>query len=291
MVTIPSRQYALLAQFVRIVMCKSCLIVYDSAPGTGILGAPTRKSWQRSCIVRARQRGLSVADVKDAKVGDKIKRLRSFRGMTCAELADAIGCTRPYLSAVENGRYPASTKILRKLQQALAVASDYFTSDEDPRTADTNRYLRSDTGTFAAGPGGTRVIPFVTLSAGGESSVDFDEVPSGNTDTIECPGDIEDLQAFAVRVDGDDMSPLIPAGAMAFVAPSKALKEGKPVLLRLNSGEMICRMYQARGGQVILAPANLAKSVRLVDATDVDWIYPVVRVMIDLYNDPVQQIH
>jgi transcriptional regulator with XRE-family HTH domain len=231
-----------------------------------------------------------VADVKDAKIGDKIKRLRSFRGMTCAELADAIGCTRPYLSAVENGRYPASTKILRKLQQALAVAPDYFTNEDDPRVEDTNRYVRSDTGTFAPGPGGTRVIPFVTLSPGGEPSHDFEEVPSGNTDTIECPGDIEDHQAFAVRVDGDDMAPLIPPGAMAFISPSKALKEGKPVLLRLTSGEMICRLYQARGGQVILPPANLARPVRLVDATDVDWIYPVVRVMIDLYNDPFRSV-
>lgn len=237
-----------------------------------------------------------MGEEQDSHIGEKIKRLRSFRGMTCAELADAIGCTRPYLSAVENGRYPASTKILRKLQQALAVNLDYFTTAESPKLDDTGRFTTTQFHAAEAAQGAiavkpargntlTRVIPFVALAPSGEPSVDFDEYPSGDTDTIDCPGDIEDRQAFAIRIDGDDMSPVIPPGSMAFISPNKPVKENRPVLLKLNSGEVICRLYQAKAGQVILAPYNLARQVRLVDATDVDWIYPVVKVMIDLYNE------
>jgi transcriptional regulator with XRE-family HTH domain len=243
-----------------------------------------------------------MSEVQDAHIGEKIKRLRSFRGMTCAELADAIGCTRPYLSAVENGRYPASTKILRKLQSALNVGVDYFTTVREPSLEDTNSYLAehykaggtekidkssSDTERVETRhTGGTRMIPFVALSESGEPSIEFDEYPSGDTDTIECPGDIQDTQAFAVRVDGDDMAPVIPPGSMAYVAPNKSVKENRPVIVKLTSGELICRRYQARHGQVILAPANPGRLVRLIDAADVDWIYPVVKVVIDLYNDP-----
>src|SRR5262245_35441193 len=141
--------------------------------------------------------------------------MRSFRGMTCAELADAIGCTRPYLSAVENGRYPASTKILRKLQTALNVNTDYFTNERPPSLEDTNSYTKDqlamrEAGGEPANTGGTRMIPFLALSDKGEPSVEFDEYPSGDTDLIECPGDIADQNAFAVRVDGDDMAPVIP---------------------------------------------------------------------------------
>lgn len=241
------------------------------------------------------QKGTPVGEGDASHIGEKIKRLRSFRGMTCSELADAIGCTRPYLSAVENGRYPASTKILRKLQQALDVTSDYFANADKPSLDDTGRFtttrIHSDTSggvaTKTASAGTlTRVIPFVALSASGEPSHDFDEYPSGDTDTIDCPGDIEDQQAFAVRVDGDEMAPVIPPGSMAFVSPNKPVKDSHPVLIRLNTGEVLCRLYQAKSGQVILAPYNLARPVRLVDATDVDWIYPVVKVMIDLYSDP-----
>ena len=68
----------------------------------------------------------AVPTKEQVAAGERIKRLRSFRGLTCAELAKRIGCTRPYLSAVENGRYPVSTKILRKLSGALNVTHDFF---------------------------------------------------------------------------------------------------------------------------------------------------------------------
>ncbi|MCA8940616.1 MAG: S24 family peptidase, partial [Planctomycetes bacterium] len=132
-----------------------------------------------------------------------------------------------------------------------------------------------------------RPIPFVALKADGKTSTGFDEYPSGDTDVIECPPDIKDTNAFAVRVDSDEMEPLIPRGALAIVAPGLPQRENKPVLVKLASGEMLCRRYQAKRNTVILAPCNTNYEVRLVDAGDVEWIYPVVRVSIDLYNDPV----
>ena len=42
------------------------------------------------------------------------------------------------------------------------------------------------------------LCPFLALSAAGRPSVDFDEFPSGNTDRIECPGDVDDVNAFAM---------------------------------------------------------------------------------------------
>lgn len=221
--------------------------------------------------------------------------------MTCAELASSIGCTRPYLSAVENGRYPASTKILRKLQRALDVGIDYFTNPGEPDLEDTTSFYAAELkarqkaafsdsnegGIATASPvtsGSTRMIPFVALSTTGRPSIEFDEYPSGDTDRIECPGDVDDVNAFAMRIDGDEMASVIPPGAMIYVSPSMPVRENKPVLVKLNNGELLCRRYQAKADQVILTPFNPVHTVRLVDATQVDWIYPVVKVMIDVYN-------
>lgn len=238
----------------------------------------------------------------DARMGEKIKRLRSFRGLTCAELAAAIGCTRPYLSAVENGRYPASTKIIRKLQRALDVAPDYFQNAEEPGLDDTTSFYAKElkdrqaammngesasVATISPSRGVSRMIPFVALSTNGRPSVEFDEFPSGDTDRIECPGDVDDVNAFAMRIDGDEMASQIPPGAMIFVAPGLPVRENRPVLVRMNDGEIVCRRYQAKSDQVILAPFNANYTVRLVDATQVDWIYPVVKVSIDVYNSRI----
>jgi len=223
-------------------------------------------------------------------VGEKIKRLRSFRGMTCAELAEAVGCTRPYLSAVENGRYPASTKILRKLQKVLAVEGNYFTSPGEPELSETSSYTRESlqgaSPSDVSRTGGTsRRIPFVTLSSKGEPSVDFDEYPTKNTDMIDCPPGVADDDAFALRYDSDAMSPLIPQGSMMIVAPNMRIRDRHPVIVKTTNGDMVCGNYHAREQMVILAPLNHAREVQVFEATSIDWIYPVVKVVVDMYSD------
>ncbi len=228
--------------------------------------------------------------VVTAHIGEKIKRLRSFRGMTCAELAEAVGCTRPYLSAVENGRYPASTRILEKLQKALDIDPSYFYNSEASGLNENKAsspvlspYTKSPAeSSLDAGP--TRVIPFVTLSKKGKTNISFEDFPSSNTDTIECPGDILDTNAFAIRFDVDSMAPLIPKGSMMIIAPNLPLKENRPALVKLKNEEILCRLYQAEGSQVVLSPFNHNYKVLIKEALEVDWIYPVVKVSFDIYN-------
>lgn len=50
-----------------------------------------------------------------------VKILRSHRGMTQQELAEAAGLSRPYLTEIEKGRKPGSVKALKSIAAALAV--------------------------------------------------------------------------------------------------------------------------------------------------------------------------
>lgn len=237
----------------------------------------------------------NIESLEGIDIGERVKRLRSFRGLTCAELAKMVGCTRPYLSAVENGRYPASTKILRKLQKALGVTIDYFTTPGEPRleettTSITRERVMAASNISAAGGAALaseRAIPLVTLKESGEASPAFDEFPSGDTDIIDCPPDVNDANAFAIRINSSEMEPLIPRGALAVISPNLPQRENRPVLVRLTSGELLCRRYQARRNTVILVPCSPEENVRLIDAAEIDWIYPVVKIIVDLYNDPV----
>jgi phage repressor protein C with HTH and peptisase S24 domain len=228
-------------------------------------------------------------------VGERIKRLRSFRGLTCAELAKRIGCTRPYLSAVENGRYPVSSKILRKLSHALNVTPDFFVAADEPDLQDTetltrdmlNRKMaeRSRDAVGVGARGGTRLIPVVSITAAGRPLAAFDDYPTGTGgDYIDCPRDVTDENAFALRISGDSMEPVIPDGSTIICAPNMMPREGKPVVAKLENGEVTCKVYQRRGDNIILAPYNTQHEVQIFSVRELQWVYPVMRVIVDLYH-------
>ena len=227
--------------------------------------------------------------------GERIKRLRSFRGLTCAELAKRIGCTRPYLSAVENGRYPVSTKILRKLSQSLNVTPDFFVATDEPDLEDTetltrdmlNRKMaeRSREAVAVSQRAGSRLIPLVSVTAAGRPLSAFDDYPSGaGSDFVDCPRDVLDENAFALRISGDSMEPVIPDGSTIVVAPNMVPREGKPVVAKLEGGDVTCKVFQRRGENVILTPYNRQHEVQIFTVRELQWIYPVMKVMVDLYH-------
>ncbi|KAA0209663.1 LexA family transcriptional regulator [bacterium] len=235
-------------------------------------------------------------DKTHVAAGERIKRLRSFRGLTCAELAKRIGCTRPYLSAVENGRYPVSTKILRKLSQALNVTHDFFLASEEPDLEDTEALTRDmlnrkmaerarESAVSMRRPGGARMIPVISVTAAGRPLAAFDDFPTGSGyEYVDCPSDIADENAFALRISGDSMEPVIPDGSTIIVAPNMMPREGKPVVVKLESGDVTCKNFQRRGDQVILTPYNHAHDVQIFSVRELQWIYPVMKVVVDLYH-------
>ncbi len=237
-------------------------------------------------------------DKQSVAAGERIKRLRSFRGLTCAELADRIGCTRPYLSAVENGRYPVSTKILRKLSGALNVTTDFFMATDEPNLEDTESFTRemlqrrmAERAREQASQAGqarkamARQIPVVAVTAAGRPLAAFDDFPTGQGfEFVDCPSDVSDENAFALKIAGNSMEPVIPDGSTVIIAPNLAPREGKPVVVKRENGEVTCKVYQRRGEQVILTPYNHSHEVQIFNTDELQWVYPVIKVVVDVYN-------
>lgn len=59
--------------------------------------------------------------VKPTRVQNRIREVRTERGMTQAALAEAVGVTRQTLLAIEAGKYSPSLELAFQLARALEV--------------------------------------------------------------------------------------------------------------------------------------------------------------------------
>ena len=65
--------------------------------------------------------------VKPTRLTNAIRELRTERGLTQAELADAIGVTRQTVIAIEQGKYSPSLEMAFQISRVLgAVLTDVF---------------------------------------------------------------------------------------------------------------------------------------------------------------------
>lgn len=62
-----------------------------------------------------------ILDALAAKQDHPVKIIRTYRGMTQADLAKASGISRPYLTEIETGKKDGSIRAMKALAQALSV--------------------------------------------------------------------------------------------------------------------------------------------------------------------------
>lgn len=63
-------------------------------------------------------------------IGEKLKQIRTAKGMTLKELSDAVGLSVGYLSQLERGKSSIAMNQLGKLATCLGVDVRFFISDE-----------------------------------------------------------------------------------------------------------------------------------------------------------------
>lgn len=59
-------------------------------------------------------------------LGDKLKKLRTEKGLTTRELADLIGYSQAYISGLESGKKNPQPVVVEKLAEVLDVSSIFF---------------------------------------------------------------------------------------------------------------------------------------------------------------------
>ena len=121
-----------------------------------------------------------------------------------------------------------------------------------------------------------KTLPGFYVQAG--SGADFDDMghPSGKGDfEIVPPAYINDPNAYALRVKGLSMAPLIREGSVVIVSPKLAAQNGDIVVARLSNGDVTLKFYYRKGDVVDLRAINPMESIR-VHASEVQWVRKVV---------------
>lgn len=80
-------------------------------------------------------------EVDYEKIGQRVRKLRLEKGLTQAQLAEAVGCSNNYLSHIETAQCKLSLSMLLRLSLALGESADFFLLDTPyaPKEAIINR--------------------------------------------------------------------------------------------------------------------------------------------------------
>jgi len=250
-------------------------------------------------------------------LGQTIRKRRHELNITLDEVSAKTGFSKPYLSTIETGKVknPPGDKLLRGLEEALQFAPGTLrhTANLDRMPADVRQQfeayesenqrwrklvrnlvdkkvkgteindmlakndLQIDDRISKTEPG--RLIPIINRVAAGYP-VDFDDLqyPAGFADDyVRCP-DIDDPQAFGVRVIGDSMEPRFLQGDIVIFSPAVEVRSGDDCFVRLATPHETTfkRVFFETDNMIRLQPRNEKYSPMVVEGTRINGLYRAV---------------
>lgn len=221
-------------------------------------------------------------------VGRRIYDLRHERGMTAKDLGDAVAVSQSYISLLENNKRRVNMDILSKIAAKFGITLAQFFAQGAARAGkvgvDLDRLYRSGRLHAMADARGNvepvkmRVIPVVSRVAAGDPAGFTDgEYPVGFAEEfVPAPADLDDMNAFALRVHGDSMAPRFRDDDIVICSPERAPESGDAVVAKVRGEETTCKILHIDGQNVILSPVNPSYPAQVYAHSEVNWIYPVV---------------
>ncbi|OGK10744.1 MAG: hypothetical protein A2Y63_05025 [Candidatus Riflebacteria bacterium RBG_13_59_9] len=236
---------------------------------------------------RKRVRKKPAAESKPhTEIGRLVRDLRISAGMTQFDLAEAIGVNNSYLSRIENGERRPSTKIMRKMAEALncsydelVVASGLLSPEfrekrvlgsGDASVLQDIHDIKTALNRLVPGEFRTSTVPFKDRLKRRAIPV-FDRVPAGFFDeanVVEAYDDIQKLvlteeelaydpRAFALIVKGDSMTEAgILDGDMLIVSPNTSVVDGDIAVVQAGGRETTVKIVYFENEGLLLQPAN-----------------------------------
>lgn len=250
-------------------------------------------------------------------LGQIIRNRRHELDLTLDEVSAKTGFSKPYLSTIETGKVknPPSDDLLRRLEEVLKVAPgtlrhaanldrmpvdvrqrfEAYESenqrwrklvrnmvDKKAKSAEINEMLTKsdlqiDEKISSTQPG--RLIPVINRVAAGYP-VDFDDLqyPAGFADDyVRCP-DVDDAQAFAVRVIGDSMEPKFIQGDIVIFSPALEVRSGDDCFVRLAEPHETTfkRVFFESSDKIRLQPRNEKYPPMVIDGIRINGLYRAV---------------
>jgi len=246
-------------------------------------------------------------------LGKIIRDKREELGLTLDEVSGRVGFSKPYLSTIETGKVknPPSDELLRGLEQTLGfepgvllhiahmerlpsdVREKYESAEAENKKwrciikdlkkgKDQAKQLDELVG-GAEQPGPPlvpgRLVPVINkVSAGYPTDFDDLDYPVGMADDyIRCP-DVNDPNAFAVRVVGDSMEPRFSEGDIVVFSPAAAVRNGDDCFVRFASPHetMFKRVFFEPNDMIRLQPRNEKYAPTVVEGRRINGMYRAI---------------
>jgi repressor LexA len=174
-----------------------------------------------------------------------------------AELSRMTGLTQVAIRNYMRGIKVPNAQALIKLSKSLNTTTDYLL---------TGTSVRPDR------------IPLLSKIPGGAPVAFTDgEYPVGFGEEFVDRGDVTDMNAFALIVDGDSMSPRINSGDIVIISPNAPVNSRCIAAVTIqNEDHTLKRVIFLDKGKVLLQPENESFDPLVVDMTDVKIVGRVI---------------
>jgi repressor LexA len=198
--------------------------------------------------------------------------LRLIGEKSLRQVEKETGITAGALSHYGTAKRSPTGEMLKKLAQYFCVSIDYLlgiSDDPQPRpnlSAMSNEELVLKLRNLGydvkpINPEELRSIPIPgRVTAGTKNPVEAIEYIQGWVDT-DLPASVE----FALRVTGDSMEPLIPAGSIVFVDKSKTARNGSICVVIINGSDAVVKRTYFDPNGVILKSENIRCEPAFID--------------------------
>ena len=250
-------------------------------------------------------------------IGQLIREKRNALGLTLDVLASRVGCSKPYLSTIETGKVknPPSDSLLEMLESILQFEKGYlleiaylhrlpaeirsqleYSRQENHQIKDILKravrqnmpahdirdLLQKSNIAIEAGEDQNNrsgLIPIINRVQAGYP-VDYSDLdyPAGIADDyVRCP-EVNDPNAFAVRVFGDSMEPRFYQGDVVVFSPSLEVRNGDDCFVRFADPHETTfkRVFFEEDDILRLQPRNEKYSPIMIPSNRVDGIYRAV---------------
>lgn len=195
-------------------------------------------------------------DLSDEKTAERIKELRTKKGLSQAQLAKILNIDRSTVNKYESGQ-SRPNRYINKLTDLFGVSADYILGLDDREEKE------------KAPPESIKipVLGYVTAGIPVEAITDIE-------DYEEIPAEIaEKGKYFAWRVKGYSMSPRIMPGDMAIVRVQRTFRSGDTCIVQINGNEAAIRqVYKSYNGITLVALNPSVFAPRFFTAEEVQKI-------------------
>lgn len=197
--------------------------------------------------------------------GLKLRMLREQKGWTITHVAEKLGKSQAYLSAIEKGKREGPLELWEQIARLFEVDISYFLED------------LHDTLSIPVPKEETQRIPILNYVPAGYPALIPD--PNYVDGYIEVPHAFKEKGLFGFKVWGNSMEPELREGDIAIVSPNKAPVKGDIVVCTYNEGETTIKKYYPHEDCVSLISINPEYEPIVVPKNRIKFIGKVIMVM------------